>query len=58
MIRTAPKMIAASTQAEDAADDLVDEARLLEQRLGLVEALDHEREGDAAATKTVTNPTM
>ena len=33
-------------QPEEAADDLVDEARLLEQRLRLVEALDDERERD------------
>ena len=39
--------------AEEPADHLVREAGLLEQRLVLVEALDHEGEGDVAATKTV-----
>ncbi len=41
-----PKIRAASSEAEDAADQLVEEARLLEQRLRLVEPLDHDRERD------------
>ena len=42
----------ACDEAQEAAEDLVHEARLLEQRLRLVVALGHEREDDAAATNT------
>ena len=46
-------------QPEDPADHLVDEARLLEQRLRLVEALDRRvRSAMTAATKIVPNASM
>ena len=56
MIRTAPKMSAAWSRPEQAADDLVREAGLLEQRLRLVEALDDERERDARGDEDRPEP--